>query len=229
MAEFSNLDLPLFPLNTVLFPGIDLPLHIFEERYRQLIHDRQDANPAFGVVLITGGSEVGDQPETANVGTAASIEVLHAHDDGRFDLVVRGGRRFRIHQRNWSRPYLVGTIEWLPDDSEEDVYSAMVDNAWRSFVALANAYLSQTTRFTKLSLELETRGRPSGMSSAELAYVLASRLPVASVERQELLEASTIEDLLMMLVRIMSRERRLVNRIGATVVIAGGTVKEQRS
>ncbi|MGH2531597.1 MAG: LON peptidase substrate-binding domain-containing protein [Thermomicrobiales bacterium] len=227
--ENVSFDLPLFPLSTVLFPGTDIPLHIFEERYQQLITDRQDEDPAFGIVLITGGSEVGDQPITANVGTAASIEALREYDDGRFDLVVRGSRRFRILERDWSRPYLVGTVEWLPVTEEDPVDSAMVESAWQSFVALANAYLHQTARSSERSLELEARARPSGMSASELAYVLASRLPVAASDRQDLLETSTTEDFLALLVRIMSRERRLVNRIGATIVVAGGSVSEASS
>ena len=226
MSGLQTSEIPLIPLGTVLFPGIDLPLHIFEERYRQLIQDRRDVDPVFGVVLITSGSEVGDRPETVDVGTAATIEVIHGHDDGRFDLVIRGGKRFRILQREWSRPYLVATVEWLPDASDEDVRPARVEGAWRSFVALANAYLNQTTRLRGEQIAIEAREHPSGLAPAALAYVLASRLPVAPSERQELLEISSIDQFLSRLIHLMARERRLVNRIGASIIIAEGSVSK---
>ena len=65
--------LPLFPLGTALMPGMDLPLHIFEERYRRMLIDQHGADPLFGVVMIRSGREVVDQPEIREIGTAASL------------------------------------------------------------------------------------------------------------------------------------------------------------
>jgi Lon protease-like protein len=86
--------LPLFPLGTVLFPGMLLPLHVFEERYRTLMRDQQGRDPIFGVVLTSQGREVADTPEIHRVGTAASLVAAGRYPDGRYDLVVRGGRGF---------------------------------------------------------------------------------------------------------------------------------------
>lgn len=221
MAESSYDQLPIFPLSIVLFPGMEAPLHIFEDRYRQLMHDRRETEPAFGVVLITTGGEVGDQPDVAGVGTAASIIAVRDYDDGRHDLVVRGGRRFRLHARNWSRSYLIGAVEWL-DDIEDDADAAAADDAWQSFIRLANAYLTQTQQLGMEPMRLEARSRPDSLSATALGFLLASRLPVGANERQKLLEQATTDQLLSSLIHIMSRERRLVSRIGATVVVAGG-------
>ena len=95
--------LPLFPLGTVLFPGMLLPLHLFEERYRCLMRDRQGADPIFGVVLTRHGREVGDRPEIHAVGTAASLLGAGRYPDGRYDVVVRGTRRFRVEAGDWER------------------------------------------------------------------------------------------------------------------------------
>src|SRR5262245_23460490 len=90
--------LPVFPLGTVLFPGMVLPLHIFEDRYRRLMRDRQGAEPIFGVALTSRGQEVGDEAEIHRVGTAASLVGAGRYPDGRWDVVVQGGRRFRSEE-----------------------------------------------------------------------------------------------------------------------------------
>lgn len=104
--------IPLFPLHTVLFPGAVLPLHVFEERYRLLVRERLD----FGVVLIRQGSEVGQRPvELCEVGTLATLERVDALPDGRFAVVARGLRRFRLLGLDRGRPYLRGAVEFLAD------------------------------------------------------------------------------------------------------------------
>lgn len=103
--------IPLFPLHTVLFPGAVLPLHIFEERYRQLVREGRD----FGVVLIQEGREVGSVPQVHRVGTLASMERVEALPDGRFNLVAKGLRRFRLSSIGEPAPYLLGEAEMLED------------------------------------------------------------------------------------------------------------------
>src|SRR5215831_15157203 len=94
--------MPLFPLGTVLFPGLVLPLHIFEERYRQLVREliqRPDDVPKrFGVVAIREGREVGPDGIRAlhEVGCAAELRAVEPYDDGRFDIVTTGSHRFRL-------------------------------------------------------------------------------------------------------------------------------------
>src|SRR3954468_4244250 len=90
-----HVQLPLFPLHAVLFPGVALPLHIFEERYRSMVGRCIAAGEPFGVVLIKDGREIGDVPVSlAQVGTTAIIRQAGRYPDGRLDIVTVGGRHF---------------------------------------------------------------------------------------------------------------------------------------
>ena len=95
--------LPMFPLSAVLFPHAELPLHVFETRYRQLTVDCLAGDGEFGVVLIARGSEVGGGDQRVGVGTVARIEKAAPLADGRWFLVARGTERITVS-------------EWLPDD-----------------------------------------------------------------------------------------------------------------
>jgi len=110
--------LPLFPLGTVLFPGLLLPLHIFEERYRQLVRDLQ-AGPEprrFGVVAIRQGRETGVDGIQAlyETGCTATLRQVKELEDGRYDIVTVGTDRFRLTGQDDSKPYLQGTVDVLP-------------------------------------------------------------------------------------------------------------------
>jgi Lon protease-like protein len=109
--------LPLFPLHSVLCPGIALPLHIFEPRYRTMIGRCLEEGTPFGVVLIRDGREVGPLANhIAEVGTTAVIRQAGRYPDGRLDIVTVGERRFRIASVDAGRePYLVGDVEELDE------------------------------------------------------------------------------------------------------------------
>jgi Lon protease-like protein len=112
--------LPLFPLNTVLFPGVPLPLHVFEERYRILLAELLDGTVPrrFGVVAIRRGLEVDDpDPVLHDVGCVAEIRRADRYDDGRYDVVTYGGPRFRLLGTDDARPYLRGTVDYLAEDA----------------------------------------------------------------------------------------------------------------
>src|SRR5258707_15628572 len=109
MAEL----LPLFPLTTVLFPEMLLPLHIFEPRYRLLVRRCMDEDRPFGVVLMRSGQDVGGLAEPHGIGTEARIMAYSPLSDGRSYIVVRGGRRFAIEQSiPDTEPYLVGRVRF---------------------------------------------------------------------------------------------------------------------
>ena len=112
--------LPLFPLGTVLVPGMRLSLHIFEPRYRQLVADLLDPGdagaPEFGVVALRQGFETGTPSEVYRVGTTARLTGVLPHPDGRFDLAAIGGRRFAIEGLDdASKPYLLASVRWLAE------------------------------------------------------------------------------------------------------------------
>lgn len=134
--------LPIFPLHTVLAPGIVLPLHVFEERYRVMIRRCLDASAPFGVVLIREGSEVapaaGQERDLAiaGVGTFAEIREASRHADGRWDLVVVGTGRFSVVDVDAEEePYLVAEVDPREDDPGDPAAAAeLVGRVGRRFV-----------------------------------------------------------------------------------------------
>jgi Lon protease-like protein len=112
-------ELPLFPLNTVLFPNVKLPLHIFEERYRLMIERCLDADRQFGVVLISDGVEVGEPAVPHRVGTVARIVDVVKHDDGTMNLAASGENRFELIECWEMDGYLQGQVELFTDGPEE--------------------------------------------------------------------------------------------------------------
>jgi Lon protease-like protein len=105
--------LPLFPMSLVLFPKATLPLHIFEDRYQQMIGELLENNGEFGVILADGGG-------VASAGCTAMVDrVVERYPDGRLDILTRGVRRFEILLLNNERPYLRAAVEFF-DDLEED-------------------------------------------------------------------------------------------------------------
>lgn len=136
------MEIPLFPLHTVLAPGIALPLHVFEERYRVMVRRCLDASSPFGVVLIREGSEVaprhGESQELAiaGVGTFAEIREANRYTDGRWDLLAVGQGRFVVREVETTRePYLVATVEPVDDErGDAEEAEALVRRVTRRFV-----------------------------------------------------------------------------------------------
>jgi Lon protease-like protein len=139
--------LPLFPLGTVLFPGLLLPLHIFEDRYRQLVRDlvSQPEPRRFGVVAIREGRETGIEGVSAlyEIGCTATLRRVSERDDGRYDLVTVGADRFRLNTLDDSKPYFQGEVDFLPentgDEAAADVAVQNVQRAFRAYVEALNA------------------------------------------------------------------------------------------
>jgi Lon protease-like protein len=127
--------LPLFPLGTVLYPGLLLPLHIFEERYRQLVRDLLDNGeaPRFGVVAIREGRETGVTGVSAlyPVGCTAVLRQVQKYPDGRYDIVTVGAQRFRLLDLDDSQPYLRGEVELLPDEAGDPAEARLAADAVR--------------------------------------------------------------------------------------------------
>lgn len=120
--EAHSATLPLFPLHTVLLPRVHLPLHIFEPRYRQLTVDLMNGtrpDRQFGVIAIrnTLVHEVEKLDQLHEIGCTATLRESRPLPDGRFDIITTGSRRFRLKALDTTAaPYLLGTVEWLPDD-----------------------------------------------------------------------------------------------------------------
>src|SRR5215471_16946099 len=137
-----SVSLPLFPLGTVLFPGLVLPLHIFEDRYKQLIRDLLEAEEPrrFGVIAIRSGRETGVDGISAlhDVGCTATVREIAEVSDGQFDIVTVGTDRFRVRNLGEAQPYLTGEVEMLDeptgDDAAARLAAATVQRAFRAYL-----------------------------------------------------------------------------------------------
>jgi hypothetical protein len=115
----ATVEIPLFPLRTVLFPGQPLPLRIFEPRYKQMTRELLESGGSFGVVLIREGQEVGGSAVPYNFGTTAVITECEEVQNGRFALTATGVQRFRLVEWMKPRPYPYGLVELIDDATVE--------------------------------------------------------------------------------------------------------------
>ena len=142
------MELPLFPLNTVLFPGATLPLHIFEERYKEMIGLCLQQKAPFGVLLIRKGTEVGEPGEPFEVGTTAHILKAEHLPEGRMNLICLGGQRFRILKRLREDPYLMGEVETLGASLDEgEKAKDLADDAGALFAEYVRLYLAMSNQW----------------------------------------------------------------------------------
>ncbi len=196
MAE----ELPLFPLNTVLFPGMPLPLHIFEPRYREMIGFCSENETPFGVVLIKEGTEVGEAATPFDVGTMARIVGLDRMQDGRMNIVTVGTRRFRlVGYSTAKKPYIVGDVEPLVDDRATSGESAGLIN---EVAALARRYVA----LVQAALEQDLTPIQLPDNAEEMSYVVGGTLRIHNPERQRLLETTSTAQRLDLEKAILGRE-----------------------
>lgn len=209
----------LFPLgHTVLFPGVVLPLHVFEQRYRELVGElvaAPEGTPRrFGVVAIRQGWEVGADAVRAlyGVGCTAELRKVSRYPDGRYDLVTVGVDRFRLLEVDAaSRPYLVGTVRWLPADPPDDEATLLVGGVgtlFADYVAAVAAAQGATARTAELPAELPDP--PSALS-----YLVAAAAALTLEDRQALLEAAGATERLRTELRLLKREITMLRRLRA--------------
>ncbi|MBO0806345.1 MAG: LON peptidase substrate-binding domain-containing protein [Nocardiopsaceae bacterium] len=185
--------LPLFPLSTVLFPGMRLPLHLFEERYRRLARDLK-AGPEprrFAVVAIRKGRETSAESiegieSLYEVGCVAAVRHLDERPDGRFDLQAVGTERFRLLSLDRSLPYFRGEIEPLPDkpeapDEPEAPDGPVVARVQAGFRQYLNALADRGGEVTGV---VDLPDEP-----LLLSYVVAAAMIIDLPDRQRLLAA----------------------------------------
>jgi uncharacterized protein len=197
--------LPLFPLGAVLYPGMLLPLHIFEDRYRQLVRDLLDGPEPrrFGVIAIRKGRETGVDGVTSlyETGCTATLRRVQEHEDGRFDLVTLGTQRFRLLGLHQSLPYLRGEIELLPDEVADRADAAplvrAVQAAFRDYLDAVTERGGATVRVQDLPDE-----------PVLLSFIVAAATVIDLPERQSLLDEPDA-------LRRLGAERALLSRESA--------------
>lgn len=198
------MDLPLFPLKTVLFPGGSLPLHIFEERYKQMLGDCIAANSPFGVVLIKSGQEVGGGAEPFPVGTTARVTRVQHLDDGGMNLIAVGRDRFRIDEITQRYPFMRARVEIL---QETDVDSP-------STATQAGEVAALYTDYYRLALNLTDQWQrrvsiPAAPDS--LADFIASHVDAGMQLKQQLLETLSVGDRLTTEHKMLSEANALLS------------------
>ncbi len=177
MRSATHATIPLFPLNTVLFPGGPLRLRIFEPRYLDMISRCMREESGFGVALILAGREAGGPARTVEIGTLARIVDFEQLEDGLLGITARGERRFRIvHAHQESDGLNVCQVAWRDQEARAEVppqHAALAELLRRALEQIGPAYSEVTPAYEDASWV--------GMRLAEI-------LPLAAIERQELLE-----------------------------------------
>ena len=141
--------LRLFPLQSVLFPGMRMPLHIFEDRYKKMIRECIEEDAPFGVLLIRVGAEVGGAAVPYGIGTTARINQVEYLDDGRMNLFTIGERRFRIIQLDTSQEYLSGEIEYVEEELVTEEAASLMPQARDLFNEYFRTYLALADQWTR--------------------------------------------------------------------------------
>lgn len=189
------LEIPIFPLNVVLFPGMQLPLHIFEPRYRLMVQRALDGgffdlDKAFGVALIVAGREGESETRPASVGCLAEMTQFTSLADGRFNLMCTGQRRFEIVSLREEDDYLIGQVEWLDDERGEAVNAHdLSQEAQRTRNALGSYLAALAQNAGSLAPDLMQQAVPS--SPEEFSMWAATLLPLSPIEKQPLLETTS--------------------------------------
>jgi Lon protease-like protein len=167
----SDKPLPLFPLQVVLFPNSALSLHIFEERYKVLINECVSNNKEFGIILV-------NESKMSETGCTATVkDVLQKYEDGRLDIVVQGGRRYKLYRYDYNlAPYTVGFVQYL-ENSDEPVDPALAQETIELFNKLVSVVYRQ--KFEPIPLDIR---------SDDLSFLLAQKAGMSLNQRQGLLE-----------------------------------------
>lgn len=194
------IELPLFPLNLVLFPGMVLPLHIFEPRYRQMIADCQEQERPFGIVLVKPDSQP-LQEEPYPVGTMAEIRDLNRLEDGRFLLTAVGLQRFRILSQHRQKPYLSGIVETFEDVAEPaDSLMASAKQAQSLFSTYLEMLLKAANE-TEHNISSYLPNPPEALS-----HFIAYFLDIQDEQKQHWLELTSTTQRLQEEIAILRRE-----------------------
>ena len=177
-GQLPLVELPLFPLATVLYPGAPLSLRIFEPRYLDMVRDCTRQGTGFGVCLILDGFEVGDPALPAAVGTVATITDFHTTEEGLLGIVARGGARFRVERtRVRADGLLRGEVQLWPDEPPLEVPPEF---------GLLQTILERLVE--TLGPHWRDAPRSAYDDASWLGFRMAELLPLTNSERQRLLE-----------------------------------------
>ncbi len=193
-------ELPIFPLSVVLFPGVPLPLHIFEPRYRQMLTDIQAGNNLFGLSYFDASTTEKEIPPAGHIGCVAEVTETQPMPDGRSNILTIGLIRYRIEEYiERGDPYLVARVSFFEDEDEEgEPLRESSREVAESFTRIARAVRAINDERTRLPDISETEPQ-------RLSFLVAAAMEVDSDAKMELLELRSTSERL-------SRLREMLNR-----------------
>jgi uncharacterized protein len=197
-------ELPLFPLQTVLYPGLPIPLHVFEDRYRQMFERVLDGERRFGVVAIVKGRDVDADATYHPVGCVAEVAGVKRHPDGRLDVVARGRSRFKIDGVTQAAPYIVAEVSTLPEAAGEAAEQRSV-KAGRLFTRYVATLLQMAGK------EAEPIDIPEDPVAA--SYLVAAGLQIDLADKQRLLTLPSAAERLAAEATLLRRELVLLEHL----------------
>lgn len=204
-------ELPMFPLNAVLFPGVTLPLRVFEDRYRALVADllriEDPAERVFGSVAIREGYEVGDHGAQSlfRIGVRLQLTEVEAHPDGSYDVVAVGRDRIQLDRLTPGSDYPLGEVRAVPEP-HVDVEPHVVESARATFAAY---------RMVLREMAADPFDGALPEDPAYLSWTLAACAPLPMAERQQLLEADDASERLILVTDLLRSELRAMNVIAS--------------
>ena len=176
-------ELPLFPLPIVLFPGVPLPLHIFEPRYRQMLTDIRNSNNFFGLSYFDSSSSPGELPPAGHVGCVAEVSESQLLPDGRSNILTVGVIRYRVEEYvEREAPYLVARVSFFEDENEDE---SILGQSSRE-VAETFARIARAVRI--INDERANLPDISDTDPQRLSFLVAAAMEVDAEVKQELLE-----------------------------------------
>lgn len=208
-SKLEMYELPLFPLNVVLFPGMPLPLHIFEERYKEMVADCIREDRPFGVVHIEENmDDEGGLTRRVAVGCTAEIAQVQPLEQGRMLIMTVGRERFRVVELNYEKPYLVGLVAPAPLDIEDESWEM---NGAEGLEPLMIEYLNKLAILGNVDVEADQiPSDPEG-----LIYMAATLIQLPIAEKQTLLAIDRAVELTRVLHHYYRRELSLMQNIPA--------------
>lgn len=191
--------LPIFPLPVVLFPGVPMPLHIFEIRYRQMLDDIRVGNNIFGLSFFDSANSELDHPPVGHVGCAAEVRDIQSLPEGRSNIFTVGLARFRIESfADEGDPYLVAAVSFFEDATEDDeVLGPLANNAANMFMRIARAVSVLSDARNSLPDLPET-------DPQQLSFFMTAAVEMEMNEKQELLEIRHTSERLIRLITSLS-------------------------
>ena len=214
----TTFEVPVFPLNAVLFPHLLLPLYIFEERYKLMINKCLADSAPFGVVLIKVGKEVGGPAVPHTVGTLARLLHSQRESDGKMHISALGEARFKLLDWWRSEPYLTGRAMLWEDAMGEEARVAILDNEARP---LLRACLTLQMKLASQPFSPEEVELPP--DSATLSYLIGAALELENLEKQRLLEIPDVEQRLGSEIALLTRNNERLEARLAERTRGGGT------